>query len=212
MKRLSALLLTFCILCTAVITSAENTAQYNTDDSVILSQLGILDISEAEALTRAVFVGYAVRALLPGMAVPSEKLPFEDLPLDSADYDSISLAYKAGAVKGSGTRFYPEEYISETEAITILLRLLGYGQVAEQGTGYPIGYLTCARTIGILGYKDTVGDTLSSQTAASLIKRALEAEMLEGKSYTNDSVKYSENGRTALFAKYGTPTRPVFWT
>lgn len=79
---------------------------------------------------------------------------------------------------------------------------MGYGQVAEQGAGYPIGYLTCARTIGILGYKDTVGGTLSSQTAASLIKRALEAEMLEGKSYTNDSVKYSENGRTALFAKY----------
>ena len=59
--------------------------------SVILSQLGILDISEAENINRAAFVGYAVKGDAPGMAVPSEKPAFEDLPLDSADYDSISF-------------------------------------------------------------------------------------------------------------------------
>ena len=205
MKRLLSLLLTIGILSTVCggTTVFAADIQYESNDVTVLSELEIVGISEAETVSRAAFVSYAAEALLPELSLTGEKLPFVDLPLDSAEYNNILDAYALGIVKGNEVMFYPNEPISEMEAITMLLRALGYERVAVDKGGYPNGYLACARAIGLLrGVSDTSA-SLSSARAAALIRKALEAEMLETKSYSDKGVSYKNEGDTVLYAKYG---------
>lgn len=70
---------------------------------------------------------------------------FSDVPSDSEYAEAIKFLSENGIMNGVGDgKFEPFEYVKNIEAITVLLRVLGYANMAELEGGYPNGYLKMA--------------------------------------------------------------------
>ena len=97
----------------------------------------------------------------------------------AAGYVNIGVAQ--GFISGmSATEFAPAENVTYAQVLTMLTRILGYGDFAEARGGYPNGYLTAASTAGILsGVSASANDAMTRAQVAQLIWNAVQAPMLD---------------------------------
>lgn len=97
----------------------------------------------------------------------------------AAGYVNVGVAQ--GFISGmSATEFAPSENVTYAQMLTMLTRILGYGDFAEARGGYPNGYLTAAATAGILsGVSAGVNDAMTRAQVAQLIWNAVQAPMLD---------------------------------
>ena len=62
----------------------------------------------------------------------------------------LSFAYEMGIITGDGDgNFRPNDNITEREAITMVVRALGYEENAQESGGFPDGYLQIAEELGL---------------------------------------------------------------
>ncbi|GEM_PF-2108626 len=101
-------------------------------------------------ITRAEFAVLVVRALgLEGSAnVAKGETQFTDVTMTNG-YDwatgAINVATRLGHIQGYGNgKFGPGDNIKYEDAITLLVRILGYEPAAQEKGGYPVGYLVVA--------------------------------------------------------------------
>ncbi|NLV23069.1 MAG: S-layer homology domain-containing protein, partial [Syntrophomonadaceae bacterium] len=133
-------------------TSAESAAIYR------LSGLGVLDgypdgtFGPEKTITRAEFAKIAcvtagLKSVASGMGGTAS--PFSDVATDHWANGWINVAAAQGFVKGdpAGT-FRPEDQITQAEAITVLLRLLGYND--NLPGEWPSDYIAKAANLGVL--------------------------------------------------------------
>lgn len=97
----------------------------------------------------------------------------------AAGYVNVGVAQ--GFISGmSATEFAPSENVTYAQMLTMLTRILGYGDFAEARGGYPNGYLTAASTAGILsGVSAGVNDAMTRAQVAQLIWNTVQAPMLD---------------------------------
>lgn len=82
-------------------------------------------------VSRAQAADAIVRAANPGFPQTKEQ-PFSDVDSTFWAADTISRAWSMGVIKGDGSgNFRPNDPVSELEAITMMLRALGYGEFLE---------------------------------------------------------------------------------
>ncbi|NLY42809.1 MAG: S-layer homology domain-containing protein [Clostridiaceae bacterium] len=88
-------------------------------------------------------LGYEDDPILPPL------LPFSDVGRDYWGYNYIATAYGLKAVEGydDGT-FKPDELITFGQAVTILVRTLGYANEVK-GTKWPDNYIEVGKRLGI---------------------------------------------------------------
>ena len=80
-------------------------------------------------------------------------------------------------------RFLPEQELSYAQAVTILIRVLGYSS-DKVGAVWPDGYLNLAQSIGLTdGVTAGANDTLTRAQAAQLFVNALSCKTGDGKDY-----------------------------
>ncbi|NLV22863.1 MAG: S-layer homology domain-containing protein, partial [Syntrophomonadaceae bacterium] len=133
-------------------TSSESAAIYR------LSGLGVLDgypdgtFGPEKTITRAEFAKIAcvtagLKSVASGMGGTAS--PFSDVATDHWANGWINVAAAQGFVKGdpAGT-FRPEDQITQAEAITVLLRLLGYND--NLPGEWPSDYIAKAANLGVL--------------------------------------------------------------
>ncbi len=101
-------------------------------------------------ITRAEFAVLLVRALgLEGSAnVAKGETQFTDVTV-AAGYEwasgAINVATRLGYIQGYGNgKFGPADQIRYEDAITLMVRALGYEPAAQAKGGYPVGYLVVA--------------------------------------------------------------------
>ncbi len=101
-------------------------------------------------ITRAEFAVLLVRALgLEGSAnVAKGETQFTDVTV-AAGYEwasgAINVATRLGYIQGYGNgKFGPADQIRYEDAITLIVRALGYEPAAQAKGGYPVGYLVVA--------------------------------------------------------------------
>lgn len=133
-----------------------------------------------DGLTRAEFAKLAVHMLDQQDSVSSNvgSPLFDDISRDHWALGYINYAVKNSYIVGypDGT-FHPEESLTYAQAVTIVLRLLGY-QAADVGKFWPSDYLQRAASMGL-----TEGMNVSADAAIPrcdtivLLGRALETEM-----------------------------------
>lgn len=102
--------------------------------------------------------------------------PFTDL-YDPFYNTMVSWCYDQGVVDGTTpTTFEPAENIIYQDALTMVVRLLGYKDLS-----YPLGYITKARTLGLTeGLEDISFDTyITRGEMAQILYNALEADCNE---------------------------------
>ncbi|MCK9267552.1 MAG: S-layer homology domain-containing protein, partial [Alkaliphilus sp.] len=169
-----------------------------------LSLLGILEgypdgtFKPENTITRAEFAAVAVRAKgLKDAADASEGLMtgFTDVPAGHWASGYINIATKLGLVNGMGDGTYaPEAPITYEQAVTLIVRTLGYEPSAQTKGGYPYGYLIVANEIGLLDdVKGVQGAPASRGIVAQITDNALEIPKMIQVGFGTDA-KYVVSG------------------
>lgn len=102
-------------------------------------------------VTRAQMAALIIRAMGKSSEAELAKSvasEFSDVPDGHWARGVITLANRAGIIKGDAGRFYPNDPVNYAQAATMLVRALGYeGQVSG---GYPSGYVLKANELKLL--------------------------------------------------------------
>lgn len=199
MKRLMALLMCTVMLVLAVPVAAVVPAAEagGTDpDTEFLRQLGILTGLEEEpaaAMTRAEFCVMVVRAMgrEGDVSLHAARTIFRDVTAAHWARGHINLA--ASITVGGGTtrlvagvgtgQFKPDAPITYAQAVTILMRMLGYDD-RQAGAIWPNGYLNLASSVGVAqGLVLDAHAAITREQAVMLMSNALRAEVSGGEPY-----------------------------
>lgn len=208
MKRILAFILLICVVLNTVLVSAtENQTVETGDYSRVLTVFEYLDalngqsldeIDVTQSITRSEFVSICVKALnLP--AENGEKI-FYDVDEETICFQAVSYLVQAGVLSVDSDReFRPNEDISYSEALKILLCLAGYDAYANENGGYPAGYLKAANRFEIDLNKDA-GDKMSYGEALKLMFRVMTMGVYDLHTISEDSKNYSVNLKDTLLA------------
>lgn len=165
----------------------------------VVSGSGGNQFNPGGTLTRAQFSVMVVNIMGKGAEVPrwTTQTIFRDVPSThwARGYINLVSSTMVGAgedkkgsalISGVGDgRFLPNEKLTYAQAVTILMRLLDYGE-NDVGAVWPQGYLNMANAIGLTeGVKLSAGDALTRAQAAQLLVNLLRAETKEGEPYYN---------------------------
>jgi len=169
-----------------------------------LELLGILEgypdgtFKPEDSITRAEFAAVAIRAKgLEGVAVAAAGLPsgFSDVPAGHWASGFVGTAASTGIVNGIGNGlFAPAAPVKYEEAVTMLVRALGYEPEAQTKGGYPFGYLVVAEEIGLLDDARGVQGTWATRgLVAQLTDNAMEIPMMVSIGF-GDNVRWVVSG------------------
>ena len=220
MKRILSALLIFIFLLQSVTVLAEEKA---VEYKEILTYMGIYDEAKSETVvSRGEFVSMTLKlAGIDAEKIVSENVSgqFVDVDEDSEWFEDICVAYERGIISGySGEYFVPDETISITEAVKIVLTALSYDTLAMQKGGYPNGYLSVAEEIGLLKGISSYS-VLSRTDAYKMMYNALEANLMEitvdgagNVSYSNDNKENNILNKMELRTEEGVLTAAGYFS
>ena len=167
----------------------------------VLRALGVVDYDEmqfSEEVTRAEFA--KVICAVAGYGGGQSRQLFTDVTEDAqyAPYINMLAQMKVMSGFGDGT-FLPNQAVSGAEAMTAVVRALGYVYESEQAGGYPQGYIHTAQNLRLLDkIRLDSQDALTKETMALLLFNALEADMVT-LNFDNGSPQYvKEKGQNFL--------------
>ena len=206
MKQILAALLAVGLLQMNIVAFAADTQDNADYDIMLLKKLGFVNEaygpkSGDEPVTRSQFASMV--AYLRGFDETNESTGrnFIDIPADYWCAGQIYALYNDGLVHGTASDiFSPEEYVTYPQAVKCLVSLLGYDVQAKKAGGYPDGYISTASQIG-LGSGVTDG-AIDFRTAARLIVKAMDTEVLELVLSGGDGEKYAKSQYQTPLKKY----------
>jgi len=192
LKRLMSVVLSVVMLLSFVISTsaATFTDVAETDNAFeaieVLAALEILEGKEAgvfdpEAnIKRSEFAAVICRAMNQS---PVGVATFVDVPEDHWAYDYIAWAASQNIVKGKGEgKFDPDANVTYNEAITMIVRAMGYEYYVEEYLGgFPTGYTRIAGSYKIdAGVNTSNGNAAASRAdVAQLVYNAFEAPLMD---------------------------------
>jgi len=200
-KRLTALALVFTLVLSFMVpmTSFANSiaddvagTEYE-EAAYLLGALGIM-VGDAESgnfrpqdtLRRSEFAKIAVAlAGLTDVADGQTATRYPDVVKDHWATGYISVADTKGYVIGDDAgNFRPDDNITFEEAVTVLIRVLGYEPSALDNGGYPSGYLVTAAQNGLTrGISHSATKAISRGVIAELAYNALTINLMKKVSY-----------------------------
>ncbi|MFX0560636.1 S-layer homology domain-containing protein [Tepidibacillus infernus] len=152
-------------------------------------------------ITRAEFAAMAIRAIgLDATAKSSGgATKFPDVAANQWYSGYINLATAKGIIKGHGDgTFKPTDKVTYGEAITMLVRVLGY-EPAVEGTNWPSNYLLKGAEIGITGnLQFNQSKPALRGDVAILINNSLDIDLMERVKYGDDLEFEEQKGETLL--------------
>ncbi|MCC8169530.1 MAG: S-layer homology domain-containing protein [Oscillospiraceae bacterium] len=189
MKKIISVILTAVMLLSAVPVMADTDS--DDDIMVLLSELKIMvgdgdgnlrlddDVSRAEFAKISVASSTSKNTVASGLKVS----PFKDVTYEHWSAPYIKAAVSAGIVAGyvDGT-FKPDNNVSYEEAITMMLKVLGYTD-DDFGVSWPYGQIGLAENLEITKNVDAVqGDILTRRQVANLVYNTLDTKMKDSSS------------------------------
>ena len=158
----------------------------------VLSSLGIVSgysdggYHPDDLLTRAQFCVLAVLAEGHGDQVQSSayRTLFSDLSASHWAAAYVNLAQSEGLINGYGNgRFGPDDSVTVGQAVTIVLRLMGYTD-EDVGPLWPEDYMQKAATLGLMeGISSNSGAALTRGEAALLLYAMIQGDTAQGQDY-----------------------------
>ena len=233
MKKRLCSLLTACALAAglcagltvpAAASFADVTDTETAEAVAVLTSMGVVDgyssgvYAPEDTLTRAQFCKMIVLATGRGASVSqnSYRALFDDVASNSWALGYINVAYSDGLVAGYGDgTFGPNDGVTVAQAVTIVLRCLGY-TTQEVGAFWPEDYLAKAADLGLIdGIETGSEEDLTRGEAARLLYAMLQADTADGTAFVQtiadstqsdvlllDNDAESEDGTTGTAAVY----------
>ncbi len=149
----------------------------------ILRALNITDeIGKEDILTdvtRAEFTRFALGLLNIEPEITAEEVNFfTDVTVEHPYYYYINGAASAGLVHGhEDNTFHPDEPILFAEAIKVIVGCINYDSLAKLNGGYPNGYITVAKKIGLIDDIKFTNSVLKTNEIISILYNALYVEV-----------------------------------
>lgn len=189
MKKIISIILTAVMLIAAVPVMAD----WDNDEDImsLLSELNIMvgdsdgNLRLDDYVSRAEFAKIAVASSSYKNTVASglKVSPFKDVTYSHWSAAYVKAAVSAGIVSGylDGT-FKPDNSVSYEEAITMILKVLGYTD-DDFGVSYPYGQIGLAENLELTKNVDAVqGEALTRRQVANLVYNALNTKMKDSSS------------------------------
>ncbi len=210
LKKTLALVMVFTMMVSTVAFAAVPDDVKGTDYEEAALVLGVLNIMNGDdagfrpndTITRAEFAAVVARALdLEDAAkVSGGTTEYTDVPATHWAAGYINLASDMGIINGYGNgNFGPEDTVKYEQALTMIVRALGYEPAAKQKGGYPVGYLFIASNEGITdGIDATSGTPALRGDVAQMAYNSLTVDMMEQEEYGDDATFKKVEGKNLL--------------
>ncbi len=211
LKKVLAFTIAFAMVLSTVAFAAVPNDVEGTDYEEAASVLGMLKIMQGDdggfrpndTITRAEFAAVVARSLdLEDAAkVSGGATEYTDVPATHWAAGYINLASNMGIINGYGNgEFGPEDTVKYEQAITMIVRALGYEPAAKAKGGYPVGYLYVASNEGVTDDVDAVSGTPALRgDVAQLVYNSLTVVLMEQDAYGDDaSYQKNEDGENLL--------------
>ena len=179
-----------------------STAAFAAEQSDCVAELGKYSVIKGDPdgnmrlsdnLSRGEAVTLLVRAygFTPETSIAAPANEFSDMENHWA-CNAAMIAKGLKIIDGAkGDMFNPDESIKSEDFIQMIIRLLGYEELADRRGGKPIGYLTVASQIGVTkGVSMATGQFITREEAASLLCNSLDIPHMAQTSFGEDSVAY----------------------
>lgn len=185
LTRLTSLLICLAMLFSCVLVRADETEAaviYGVEDNAFITAMGISEYEEAD-LSQELTRGEFYELLCKANKYPETNTPntvFSDLAV-GADYEAwTKTLYKVGIIAPTRDgKVNVGEPITGTEAISLVMRTLGYGPRADALGGYPAGYIAVANQADVTdGIEGIYAMNLTKGMAVTLLYNALHADMM----------------------------------
>jgi len=150
-------------------------------------------------------VGVALMGLSDVAHSSKDPSIYPDVANDHWAKGYINVASGANLVVGDDTgEFRPDDQIKYSEAVTIIVKALGYEPKASASGGYPSGYMTTASSIGLTkGVPGSASELIERGDVAKLAYNALTINLMEQIGF-GDKVDYQITDKTLLSDKLDT--------
>ncbi len=155
--------------------------------------------------SEATKIGVALMGLSDSANSNAGTPAYPDIAKDYWANGFINTATSHGLVVGDTSgNFRPEDQIKYNEAVTILVRALGYESQAIAKGGYPYGYVAVASSIGITKGVSSAPDALISRgNVATMAYNALTINLMEQTGFGSNT-KFEITAKTLLKDKLNT--------
>lgn len=184
MKKTGAIVISFLIAFNSFIGFAQN---HSTEDiTPLLSELNIMvgdtngDLYLDKLVSRAEFTKVAVASssYRNSVATNLKTSSYKDVPSSHWAAPYIKVGVDNGFCKGyTDATFRPDNTVTYEEAVTMLLRVLGYTD-DDFGNSWPYGQIGLAENFGISdGVNASVGEELTRNKVAILVYNTLNTKM-----------------------------------
>lgn len=188
-------------------TEYETEAQVLGALGIMVGDAGTGNFRPNDAIKRseATKIGVALIGLNSAANHQGQKSPYPDVETGYWANGHINLATAHGLVIGDDTgTFRPEDQIKYSEAVTILIRALGYESQAKAKGGFPTGYISTARSIGLTKGLSSSADTLIKRgDVAKMAYNALRINLMEQTGFGTNT-KFEVTDKTLLEDKLDT--------
>ena len=209
MKKFIALILSLVLMLSA---SGSVLAQENTNTNPLTSLMKDLEIMSgdengnfnlSDLVTRAEFAKMAVLAseVRNSVAKVAYTSPFHDVPFTYWGASYIRAAVNNGYIKGyPDSTFRPENNVTLEEGVTIVLKLLGYGDDYFD-LSWPDGQMNAASRLELLdGVNASLGQTITRGDVVQLLYNALTTNVNNKNQTLLSSFGYSYSDDVILVA------------
>lgn len=203
LKRIFAILAAI-IMTFAYIVSAEGEYTVkNTEEIDFLSALGFADTEKtdfSQNMTRGEFAQIYTKILNKGLIYTGEGKAFADMNEKNEYFSAVSFMSQMGYMNGhSDGTFRPNGNISYDEAVSVIVKILGYGVKANAKGGYPAGYKITANELKLLnGFNASDASALTIDEAFKLIYNSLFIALSEQTEFGKKVSYSSDKGNTLL--------------
>lgn len=203
-KKICALCLSMILIFPAMLTLAdENQKAQANEYTGLLKAISVFDDEDNldQIVTRAEFAGYIARILEVDEYIRKDERYFADVPATYWKSNSINGLAARGIINGNGdSTFRPDDNITYSEAVTILIKAMGYDSRAKFEGGYPAGYIKTAVDLKISSDIKMNAETLTKASVARLLYNALDTVVLQFSGFGSKGTEYnSTTGHTFLY-------------
>lgn len=179
------------------------------EQTELLGILGVYEHITADTpadttVTRAQFAEVVANLSHYNGAESTDAQFYTDVAPEHEYYQYIQYVTKNLVMNGIGNHlFSPDDSVSQIQALTVMLKLLGYADLAEMQGGYPTGYMLMAQRADIIsGSVGTGSDPVTVTQLTELIYNTLCADVVEMLP-AGDAMDYNINsGKTLLYDRF----------
>lgn len=176
----------------------------------VLSQLGVFSENDIEAIdpeqrvSRGEFILAVINLVGMNNISSLESIQgFSDVTASNKYYSSVMAGVSMGLINGDGDgKFKPNDKITASAAIKILVSLLGWEEVAKNKGGYPSGYFTKANELDLMDdISASYDERLTMRDVIILLYNTIWADTLDIDAISTDTVSYNIDSN-GILAQY----------